>query len=157
LRGTKVGWQDEQAIYFHVSVLKELPPILRAYVACAESLYGDAAQADMVKLHKSSGKVTFLVYDDFAAKPLPQLLLRIKVNLRSRWVQIYDHSGDGQLLCFKERFLLPDHPDLGQMAEVSTALEKLGVVAPGFIGPTKTQVLEAVRGDSAMAARLGLG
>ena len=154
---TKVGWQDEQAIYFHVSVLKELPPILRAYVACAESLYGDAAQADVVKLHKSSGKVTFLVYDDFVAKPLPQLLLRIKVNLRSRSVQIYDHSGDGQLLCFKERFLLPDHPGHGKMVEVSTALDKLGVVAPGFIGPAKTQVLEAVRGDIAMAERLGLG
>jgi DNA phosphorothioation-associated putative methyltransferase len=84
---TKLGWQDDQALYVHVSLLNELPPVLRAYVACAESLYGDASQADLVKLHKSSGKVTFLLYDDFMGRPLPQLRFRVKVNLRTRWTQ----------------------------------------------------------------------
>ena len=153
---TKIGWQDEQALYAHVSLLKELPPVLRAYVACAETLYGDAAQADIVKLHKSSGKVTFLIYDDFAGRKLPHLRLRIKVNLRSRWVQVYDHSQDGQLLCFKERFLRPDHPDREKMAEVSAVLQRIGMASGGFVGPTKTQVLQAIRGDAAAAERLGL-
>ena len=153
---TKLGWQDEQALYVHVSLLNELPPVLRAYVACAESLYGDAAQADLVKLHKSSGKVTFLLYDDFTGKPLPQLRLRVKVNLRSRWTQINDHSGDSQMLCWKERFLHPQHPDRGRMDEISAILRDLGVVSPGFIGPTKAQVLQATRGDKGLAERLGV-
>lgn len=153
---TKIGWQDEQALYVHVSLLKELPPVLRAYVACAETLYGDASQADIVKLHKSSGKVTFLVYDDFNGKPLPQLRLRIKVNLRSRWVQIFDHASDEQLLCSKERFLASSHADYAQMVEISSTLANLGVSSPGFIGPTKTQLLRAIRGDHPIAHQLGL-
>jgi DNA phosphorothioation-associated putative methyltransferase len=118
---TQLRWQDQQALYVHVSLLNELPPVLRAYVACAESLYGDASQADLVKLHKSSGKVTFLLYDDFIGKPLPQLRLRVKVNLRTRWTQIFDHSGDSQLLCWKERFVHPQHPDRGRMEETSSS------------------------------------
>ena len=78
----KVGWQDEQALYLHRTLLDELPPVLRAYVGCATTLFGDVSQADMIKLHKSSGKATFLVYDDFDGKPLPELKQRIKVNLR---------------------------------------------------------------------------
>lgn len=94
----KVGWQDEQALYFHRSALDELPPVLRAYVGCATALFGDVSQADVIKLHKTSGKATFLVYDDFEGKPLPELRQRIKVNLRTRWVQVFDHSAERQLL-----------------------------------------------------------
>src|SRR5258708_39843364 len=61
----KVGWQDEQALHVHRSLLERLPPVLRAYVGCATALFGDVAQADVIKIHKASGKITFLVYDDF--------------------------------------------------------------------------------------------
>jgi hypothetical protein len=44
-----------------------LPPALRAYVGCATALFGKVAQADVVKIHKVSGKVTFLLYDDLEA------------------------------------------------------------------------------------------
>ncbi|MCX6924575.1 MAG: DNA phosphorothioation-associated putative methyltransferase [Verrucomicrobia bacterium] len=101
----KIGWQDEQALYIHRDLLDELSPVLRAYVGCATRLFGDAAQADVIKLHKASGKVTFLVYDDFEGKPLPKLRQRIKVNLRTRWVQVFDHSAEKQVLRDKERFL----------------------------------------------------
>ena len=101
----KIGWQDEQALYLHRTLLNDLPPVLRAYVGCATALFGDVAQADVIKIHKASGKVTFLVYDDFDGKPLPELHHRIKVNLRTRWVQAFDHSGENQFLTKKERFL----------------------------------------------------
>ena len=102
----KVGWQDEQALYVHRSLLAELPPVLRAYVGCATSLFGDVTQADVIKLHKTSGKVTFLVYDDFEDRDVPELRQRIKVNLRTRWVQVFDHSIEHQPLVGKKRFLL---------------------------------------------------
>jgi hypothetical protein len=101
----KLGWQDEQALYVHRSLLEHLPPVLRAYVGCATLLFGDVAQADVIKLHKASGKVTFLVYDDFDGKPVPELKLRIKVNLRTRWVQVFDHSAEHQLCEDKLRYL----------------------------------------------------
>jgi hypothetical protein len=100
-----LGWQDEQALYVHRSLLERLPAVLRAYVGCATALFGDVAQADVVKIHKASGKVTFLLYDDFEGKPLPVLQHRIKVNLRTRWVQAFDHREEGQALESKDRFL----------------------------------------------------
>ena len=130
----KVGWQDEQALYIHRSVLDELPPVLRAYVGCASALFGDVSQTDIIKLHKASGKVTFLGYDDFEGKPLPELRNRIKVNLRTRWVQVFDHSADGQLLYFKERFLGANHPSRAEMDAFSIKLRKLGITEK--IGPT---------------------
>jgi hypothetical protein len=134
----KVGWQDEQALYLHRSLLPELPPVLRAYVGCATALFGDVSQADVIKLHKSSGKATFLVYDNFEGKPLPELHHRIKVNLRTRWVQVFDHSADGQLLFFKERFAGVNHPHRADMETFSKKLRKLGLSETELMGPTKT-------------------
>ena len=131
----KLGWQDEQALYVHRSLLDQLPPVLRAYVGCATALFGDVQQADVIKLHKASGKVTFLAYDDFDGNPLPELRARIKVNLRTRWVQVFDHSAEGQLLYFKERLLPPDHPDLPAMQAFSAKLRKLGLGRPDGTGP----------------------
>jgi DNA phosphorothioation-associated putative methyltransferase len=106
--GLGVGWQDEQALYFHRSLLDKLPPLLRVFVGCAAVLYGDVNQADIIKLHKASGKVTFLIYDDFAGKHLPELQQRIKVDLRSHFVQVFDHSKSGQPLYLKERSGAPE-------------------------------------------------
>jgi hypothetical protein len=133
----KVGWQDEQALYIHRSLLPELPPVLRAYVGCATALFGDVSQADVIKLHKASGKATFLVYDDFEGKALPELHHRIKVNLRTRWVQVFDHSKDGQLLCYKERLLSRTHPQRPAMEKFSVKLRKLGVPEVAGVGPNK--------------------
>jgi hypothetical protein len=135
----KLGWQDEQALYVHRSVVDILPGVLRAYVGCATALFGDVAQADVIKIHKASGKVTFLVYDDFEGKALPELQHRIKVNLKTRWVQAFDHRESGQLLYFKERFLAPEHPRLGQMVAFSSKLRKLGIAEQMGLGPTKAE------------------
>jgi hypothetical protein len=138
----KVGWQDEQALYLHWSVLPELPPVLRAYVGCATALFGDVSQADVIKLHKASGKATFLVYDDFDGKPLPELRQRIKVNLRTRWVQVFDHSAEGQLLYFRERFVSANHPRRAEMEAFSAKVRKLGVSDAEMLGPTKKGLAE---------------
>ena len=131
----KMGWQDKQALYVHSSLLDRLPPVLRAYVGCATALFGDVAQADVAKIHKASGKVTFLLYDDFEGKPLPVLQHRIKVNLKTRWVQAFDHREEGQLLYFKERFVAPEHPGYVDMVRFSDHLRKSGVPVPGEAAP----------------------
>jgi DNA phosphorothioation-associated putative methyltransferase len=135
----KFGWQDAQALYLHRSLVDQLPPVLRAYAGCATTLFGDVAQADVIKLHKLSGKVTFLLYDDFENKPLPELRQRIKVNLRTRWVQVFDHSAEGQLLDFKERLLSSEHPKLADMQAFSVKVRKLGVSGQGLSGTSKLE------------------
>jgi hypothetical protein len=134
------GWQDQQALYVHRSLLKRLPPILLAYVGCATTLFGAVEQADVIKIHKSSGKVTFLVYDAFDTKPLPELQRRIKVNLRTQFVQVFDHSGSGQLLYFKERYVASDYQGIEGFKAFSAKLVKLGIGLNTDTGPSKDEL-----------------
>jgi len=123
----QLGWQDEQALYFHRSLLGKLPVILRVYVDCACRLYGNPEEADVLKLHKRSGKLTLLHYEDFDHARYPRLLTRIKVALRNQFVQVFDHSNDvdPQLLVFKQRFvnsqLETNQTPIDQEAAVSSA------------------------------------
>jgi DNA phosphorothioation-associated putative methyltransferase len=147
--GLDLGWQDEYSLMIHRSLLNELPPLLRIYVHCAAHRYGDPSQADLIKIHKRSGKVTFQHFDDFDGKPLPELQTRIKVNLRSLFVEVFDHSKGPktQLLCFKERFVSNAYPNRAAMERFSAKLEKLGFEEKtiGF-GPDKETFLRVLEG-----------
>lgn len=142
--GLTIGWQDDDALYVHRELLPSLPAVLRLYVACASIRYGDPDAADIIKLHKQSGKVTFLIYDDFAGKPLPELRTRVKVNLRTLFVQVFEHpdGDDSQLLLFKERYLAAEHPKRVAMQEFSKKVLNLGIPTTGAIGPSKEQFLK---------------
>ena len=122
------GWQDADALIIHRSLFQELPPLLRVYVQCAAQRYGDPAQADLIKIHKHSRKITFQHYDDFDGKPLPELKTRIKVNLRNLFVEVFDHAAGPkiQLLFFKERFVGTEYPGRAAMEKFSVKLRKLG-------------------------------
>lgn len=95
---TNMGYLDEQALFIHKSLLPKLDPILRIYVGCGSLLYGDLNSADIIKIHKLSGKVTLLKYDDFDNKPAPILQLRVKVDLRNQKIDFFDHSKNSQKL-----------------------------------------------------------
>jgi DNA phosphorothioation-associated putative methyltransferase len=113
----------------HRSLLDELPAILRVYVECAASLYGNPSEADLIKIHLHSRKLTFHYYKDFDKSPLPELLTRIKIDLRRRFVTVIDHTTgpEHQLLFFKERYLPKDHPERRKMDRFSAKLRKLGL------------------------------
>ncbi|MCX6880200.1 MAG: DNA phosphorothioation-associated putative methyltransferase [Verrucomicrobia bacterium] len=113
----------------HHSLLDELPVILRVYVECAARLYGNPREADLIKIHLHSRKLTFHYYRDFDTAPLPELLTRIKIDLKRLFVTVIDHrtGPEHQLLFFKERFLAKDHPDRRQMERFSARLRKLGL------------------------------
>ena len=96
---------DEKQLTFHRGLLPELPPILRIYVYCAALRYGNPEEADLIKIHVRSGKLTFLHYDDFDGKKHPVLETRIKINLRTRFVQVFDHRSEGQSLPEKRVYL----------------------------------------------------
>ena len=154
--GLDLGWQNEQALYAHRSLVPELPPVLRAYIGCATALFGDVSEADVIKMHKGTGKVTFLVYDDFEGKPLPELRQRIKVNLRTRWVQVFDHSAEGQLLYFKERLLSRNHPAISEMTKFSEKLRNAGIESVGIDGGPRKAELVAKFKDQGMGFEIAL-
>lgn len=131
VRGLDFGWIDEREGHFtiHRTLLDELPAILRVYVECGARLYGDPRTADLTKIHLHSGKLTFTYYEDFDSVPFPELTLRIKVDLRKLFVNVFEHPpGPGrQLLFFKERFVSKDHPARSKMEIVSRRLRNLGI------------------------------
>ena len=85
---------DDHDLTFHQSVLGECLPLIRIYVGCALQLFGDAGSVDLIKVHLQSGKVTFLVYDDFEGATTPRLIERIKVDLPRLRVDFFDYVGE---------------------------------------------------------------
>jgi DNA phosphorothioation-associated putative methyltransferase len=153
-----VGWQDGRSLYVRTSLVDRLPILLRTFIACAELLYGDLHEADIVRIHKFTGKVTFLTFTDFESAPLPVLALRTRVNLRAVHVDVFDHTGDGQLLYFKERFLDADDPQCARLVAISDSLRALGISDSTFMGPNATQLRRALAEAkrSELAQDLGL-
>jgi DNA phosphorothioation-associated putative methyltransferase len=131
IEGLEFGWFDAAEGHFavHRSLIDRLPAILRIYIECAARLYGDPRQADVIKLHIYSGKLSFLQYDDFDGKVLPELQTRIKIDLRRLFVNVFDHSTGPkhQILFFKERYLPTDYPGRDSMERYSKRLRKLGI------------------------------
>jgi DNA phosphorothioation-associated putative methyltransferase len=147
----ELGWQDEQALYVHSELVDQLSVILRIYVGCAELLFGDIHEVDIVKIHKRSGKVTFLVYDDFERKRLPELVQRVKINLRTQEIDVFGRlpDEDVDLLYFKDRYVSPDHPKLRSWRRFSGRLRKVGIDESRFLGVKKSEF-------AALAAEAGL-
>ena len=85
---------ERHDLTFHQSLLGECLPLVRIYVGCALQLFGDAGSVDLIKVHLQSGKVTFLVYDEFEGPETPNLTERIKVDLPRLRVDFYDYVGE---------------------------------------------------------------
>lgn len=131
LHGLGFGHLDPKEGHFtiHRSLLDELPALFRVYIECGARLYGDPRAADLIKIHLHSRKLTFTHYDDFEGKPFPELVMRIKIDLKRRFVTVFEDppGPKRQLLFFKERFVAPDHPDRKKMDRISKKLRQLGL------------------------------
>ena len=125
----------------HRDLLDELPSIFRVYVACAARLFGDPKQADLIKIHLHSKKLTFLHYVDFLGDPFPELARRIKIELGRLFVTVFDSppGSERQLLLFKERFLAKSHPGRDEMERLSARLRARGLTEDNVgHGPTRS-------------------
>lgn len=152
------GHLDSKEGHFtiHRNLLDDLPVILRVYIECAARLYGNPREADLIKIHLFSRKLTFHYYRDFPADPFPELALRIKVDLRRLFVSVFEYPrGKGaQLLLFKDRYLAPDDPLRPAAEAISRRLGKLGL-KPETIGHgPERQDFEAVLRKGGLTWRL---
>ena len=68
-------------LYVHRSALDSLKPLLRIYEGCGRAYVGDVEGANVIKIHRRSGKLSYLVYPEFDDDPHPALLRSIRVNL----------------------------------------------------------------------------
>jgi DNA phosphorothioation-associated putative methyltransferase len=125
-----VGKLVDNALIVHRTALDYLPPILRIYEGCARALVGDIDEANLIKLHRFSGKVTYIAYPEFDEKPHPALRLRVKVTLPTLAIDFFDYSNwqDPPLLFRKEQFLPADHPLYEKFSRLTRQEEKRGLL-----------------------------
>ena len=106
-----IGWLDgAHSLQLDARLVGRLPPPLRTYVGCAEQLYGHVGDADIVKIHLQSSKLTLLHFDKYHEAPLPRLRERIKIDLRNQAIDFFEYRNDlpWQLLYMKSRYMARD-------------------------------------------------
>jgi DNA phosphorothioation-associated putative methyltransferase len=103
---------EGRSLQLHTSLIERLPTVLRIYIACGAVLYGDVQTADLIKIHIGSGKLTLIKFDDFEGQPLPRMVERIKLNFRSRDIDIFEYGDQFEqpYLYLKSRYINEEFP-----------------------------------------------
>jgi DNA phosphorothioation-associated putative methyltransferase len=133
-----LGWLEPgKSLQLHASLVEQLPPLLRVYVGGAAVLYGDYRNADLVKIHIGSGKLSLLRYDDFEGQPLPRLLERVKIKLRERDIDYFAYGDEypPPLLYRKSRYINEEFPRYPEQVAFEDALDRLGLFDLTGYGP----------------------
>ena len=127
---TNIGKILPDDLYVHRTALDTLEPILRIYEGCGRAYLGEVEEANLIKVHRRSGKISYLVYPDFDTNPHPALLRCFRLNLRSRQLDCYDYAttANPPILHRKETFLYPEHPLYDKFARLTRQEEKQGLL-----------------------------
>ena len=125
-----VGKLLPNALYVHRSALDALDPLLRVYEGCGRAYLGEIEDATIVKLHRFSGKISYLAYPDFESDPHPALVRSVKLSLRTRELDCWDYaeSENPPILHRKETFLQPSYPLYGKFARLTAQEERYGLL-----------------------------
>ncbi|MCH2056919.1 MAG: DNA phosphorothioation-associated putative methyltransferase [Thalassotalea sp.] len=123
-------YNAEHSLLLHAKYINELPVILRIYAGAAAVMYGDWNESDVIKVHLTSGKVTFMVYDDFLNKPIPRIVERVKVKLAQQDIDYFDYVNEVKRppLLNKHEFMTPKDERYKDQQRLDKKLIKLGVV-----------------------------
>jgi len=127
----EVGRLIDNALIIHRSALDYLQPILRIYEGCGRALVGDIDQANVIKLHRFSGKVSYIAYSDFDKDPHPPLRQRVKVTLPTLSIDFFDYStwDDPPILFRKDALIHPKDERYSKFAKLTQQEEKRGLLA----------------------------
>lgn len=143
-----IGWLEPGGyLHLHSTLISRLPAVLRAYVGCASLLYGDLESVDLVKLHIGSGKVSLMAFDDFAGSPLPRMTRRVKVNLRTQAVSIFEYGEEyaPPFLFLKSRFLNEESCGYAEQLVFDESLQALGLFNLSGFGPNPDEFASCLR------------
>lgn len=129
-RRSRVGKLLPNALYVHRSALESLDPLLRVYEGCGRAYLGEVEGVNLIKLHRFSGKISYLIYPDFETDPHPALLRSVKLSLRTRELECLDYasSPNPPVLHRKETFLRLDHPLHEKFARLTRQEERYGLL-----------------------------
>jgi DNA phosphorothioation-associated putative methyltransferase len=124
-------------LYVHRDALAYLEPVLRVYEGCGRAYLGEVEGANVIKIHRRSGKLSYLIYPGFDKDPHPALLRCVRLSLRTRHADWYDYGQQANppVLHRKESFLHPDDVRYTRFARLTAQEEKHGLLdGPCAIG-----------------------
>lgn len=130
--GNGDGVLVDNGLWLAAENLGRLPAILRCFIGCAERYFGGLEQAELLKVHLDTGKLTALAFSDFSTSPLPRLKTRVKIDLRRQRIDVFDHEGEDQRLVGKGRFLGRDHRTFANQLAFDAALASAGLDGSAF-------------------------
>jgi DNA phosphorothioation-associated putative methyltransferase len=118
------------SLLIQAKYINELPLTLRIYVGAAAVMYGDWNDADVIKIHVTSGKVSFMVYDDFSNKPIPQIVERVKIKLAEQDIDYFDYVNESRRppLINKHELMAEEDNKYSQQRSLDNKLINLGIV-----------------------------
>ena len=104
----KLGVLDEAKFTFLCSKFAELPIHLRGIVNIAERLAGNIDEANIIRIHIDSKKVSYLCVEEIDRNALPKIASRTIVNLRNQSVKRFTHTDIGyeKVLYQKSKFMV---------------------------------------------------
>jgi DNA phosphorothioation-associated putative methyltransferase len=125
-----VGKHLPDDLYVHRSALDSLEPLLRIYEGCGRAYLGEVEGANIIKIHRRSGKLSYLIYPDFEDDPHPALVRSIRVHLRTRQIDTTDYgeSVNPPVLHRKESFLPASDPRYAKFARLTAQEERHGLL-----------------------------
>jgi len=132
-----IGKLTGNALYLHLDALPQVDPLLKLYEGCARAYVGGVEGANIVKLHRTKPKVSYLAYPDFDRKAHPTLLASLSVSLDSFKLKMrrYGKSANPPILHRKECFLASDDPRRTRFEKLTRQEERLGLYDdPSIIG-----------------------
>ncbi|WP_165225771.1 DNA phosphorothioation-associated putative methyltransferase [Aquisphaera insulae] len=125
-----IGKLLPDSLYVHRSALNYLEPILRVYEGCARAYLGEIEDANIIKLHRFSGRISYLSYPDFDTDPHPALVRSVKLCMRTRQLesQAFGRGGNPPVLHRKEAFLHAEHPLHAKFERLTQQEERHGLL-----------------------------
>jgi len=127
---SQIGKLLPNALYVHRDALTSLEPQLRIYEGCARNYIGEIDDANIIKIHRHSGKVSYLCYPDFDKDPHPSLKRSFKVNMRNLDINCYDYSESANppILHRKETFLESTDSRFERFSKLTRQEERNGLL-----------------------------
>ncbi|TAF06531.1 MAG: DNA phosphorothioation-associated putative methyltransferase [Nostocales cyanobacterium] len=126
---SKIGKKLNNSLLVHISALQALDPLLRLYEGCASRTIGRLEEANVIKFHLKTPKISYLFYPDFDHEPHPTLYRSMKVDLRDLQVTYreYDIDDDPPVLHQLETLVTPDYPLYDKLAKLTIQEEERGL------------------------------
>lgn len=128
---------DDSDYMFHASSIARQPATIRIILGCAERIEPQPADLDLIKIHGSGQRVSYLSFDKFSERALPLLVRRTIVDLaRQRIATVLPRPTDGpRVLLGKSHFMPNDAPGRERQASFDAVLQKREIFTAPGLGP----------------------